>query len=211
MEFNCTQCSKTFTLLPWQARRVTKIGRAYCDKDCGTAYRAAISSKVMAETNRKYASARMTERNPMADPTVRKKVSETLKRIGHGPKVRGGNGRPPTAAELVLAERLNPMGFCEQAVIVTGRPRGSGYPHAYKADSGCHLLKLAIEADGSSHSTLERQTQDAKKDEFLRSRGWTVLRFTNQQILTETEKTMQVILSTILKLLVPTPTSQTDS
>jgi hypothetical protein len=211
MEFSCTQCSKAFTLLPWQVRQVSDRGRAYCSKPCGIAYRAAISSKVMAETNRKYASARMTERNPMADPTVRKRVSETLKRIGHGPKVRGGNGRPPTAAELVLAEKLNPMGFCEQAVIVTGQPRGSGFPPAYKADCGCHMIKLAIEADGGSHNTLDRQAQDAKKDELLRSLGWTVLRFTNQQILTETEETMRVILSTILKLLVPTPTSQTDS
>jgi hypothetical protein len=211
MEFSCTQCSKAFTLLPWQVRQVSDRGRAYCSKPCGIAYRAAISSKVMAETNRKYASARMTERNPMADPTVRKRVSETLKRIGHGPKVRGGNGRPPTAAELVLAEKLNPMGFCEQAVIVTGQPRGSGFPPAYMADCGCHMIKLAIEADGGSHNTLDRQAQDAKKDELLRSLGWTVLRFTNQQILTETEETMRVILSTILKLLVPTPTSQTDS
>lgn len=72
-------------------------------------------------------------------------------------------------------------------------------------------LKLAIEADGGSHNSIERQAQDAKKDELLRSLGWTVLRFTNQQILMETEKTMQVILSTILRLLAPTPTSQTGS
>ena len=93
----------------------------------------------------------------------------------------------------------------------TGRPRGSGFPPAYKADSGCHALKLAIEADGGPHNSIERQAQDAKKDELLRSLGWTVLRFTSQQILIETEKTMQVILSTILRLLAPTPTSQTDS
>jgi very-short-patch-repair endonuclease len=36
--------------------------------------------------------------------------------------------------------------------------------------------KLAIEIDGLQHEHEERQLSDAKKDEFLKSKGWTVHR-----------------------------------
>lgn len=155
----------------------------------------------MAETNRKYASERMRKKNPMANPEIRAKMAATLQAIKHGPKIRGGNGRPPTAAEEVLALLLDGLGFIPQYPIRTGFATGNGvYPPAYKPDQANPILKIAIEADGYSHCSLERQAQDLKKDNFLTGRGWIVLRFTNAEILTRPDQVMGKVLSTISKL-----------
>jgi len=52
---------------------------------------------------------------------------------------------------------------------------------------------LAIEIDGNSHCLLSRQAQDRKKENFLKSLGWTVLRFTNQQVIEETKMCVEKI------------------
>ena len=70
-----------------------KRGRYYCSKTCSNEFRRRNSSITMAETNRKYASGRMLKNNPMHKKEVRDKVSKALKRIGHKPIIRGGNGQ----------------------------------------------------------------------------------------------------------------------
>ena len=42
--------------------------------------------------------------------------------------------------------------------------------------------KLVIEADGSQHETLKGKTDDRERDEYLRSLGITVVRYTNTDI-----------------------------
>jgi very-short-patch-repair endonuclease len=49
----------------------------------------------------------------------------------------------------------------------------------YYADVACHHAKLVIEADGPSHTDPE---YDARRDEYMRSRGFAVLRFGNNDI-----------------------------
>ena len=61
-------------------------------------------------------------------------------------------------------------------------------------------IKLAIEADGTSHHSIIRREQDQRKDALLRGLGWTVLRFTNDQIMNEAMTVAQEIWSTISKL-----------
>ena len=181
-----------------------KSGRAYCSKRCSGRYRSELSSRVMANTNRKYASKRMTERNPMSNPDTRKKVSETLREIGHKPMVRGGNGKPPTKAEVALISMLGMYGFQSQFVVTTGWGTSPGPGH-YKIDCANPTLKIAIEADGMSHASLSRQASDARKDSFLRGEGWTVFRFSNETIL----KSPATVMSTISRLMTVTPTSPT--
>ena len=60
----------------------------------------------------------------------------------------------------------------------------------YVLDFFCAEAKLAVECDGEPHNQAGRQRVDHKRDAYLRSQGLTVLRFTNQFILDETEKVL---------------------
>jgi very-short-patch-repair endonuclease len=52
----------------------------------------------------------------------------------------------------------------------------------YLIDVAVPSLLLAFEADGWTHRLPGRVERDKKKDAFLESQGWTVIRFTNGQI-----------------------------
>lgn len=80
-----------------------------------------------------------------------------------------------------------------EIVVVTHLRREAGNPRHYKLDIANEAEKVAIEVDGGSHCTLARQEQDRRKDAFLSSAGWLVLRFSNRQVLTNLEGCMSTI------------------
>jgi hypothetical protein len=147
----------------------------------------------MIELNHRTASKRMKERNPMHNPDARAKVSATLKAMGWGPPERGGNGRGLTEPQAILSELLD---WPTEVVVCTKMPRGSGYPTNYKLDIGDPDLMVGIEIDGFSHCSRQRQAQDAKKDELLSSLGWTVLRFTNEEVMGDLAGCARTVVST---------------
>lgn len=55
--------------------------------------------------------------------------------------------------------------------------------HQYIVDFYCPKLKLVIEVDGDSHFTLEAQEYDQKRTEILQGYGLKVVRFTNEEIM----------------------------
>jgi very-short-patch-repair endonuclease len=61
----------------------------------------------------------------------------------------------------------------------------------YVVDFVCLERKLVIEIDGGQH--LEQQEYDAKRARFLESNGFRVVRFWNNELLTETEAVLGVI------------------
>lgn len=195
----CTMCLQTADMSGYRMGRWKKTGRAYCGKACSRAYVALRSSETMARTNREHASARMKSNNPMHRDDNLERMRATLLRLNHQPKVRGGNGRPATDAEQMLVEVLGPLGFSEQTIVPTRKARGSGYPSHYKIDCGNAALKIGVEADGRSHDCPSRRGQDAKKDAFLTGIGWTVLRFTNAEILGSPMNVLTMVLSIILR------------
>ena len=67
----------------------------------------------------------------------------------------------------------------------------------YILDYYCVEKKLAIELDGGQH--VETADYDQHRDNWLRSQGIHVLRFWNNQILTETEAVMEVIYRAIVE------------
>ncbi|MFE9082636.1 endonuclease domain-containing protein [Brevundimonas sp. NPDC003935] len=69
---------------------------------------------------------------------------------------------------ILRDRRLEGLKFRRQVVI--GR---------YVADFVCLRHRLIVEADGPLH---DNRTQDAARDEWLRTQGFRVLRFPNQQI-----------------------------
>jgi very-short-patch-repair endonuclease len=57
----------------------------------------------------------------------------------------------------------------------------------YIADFVAHSCKLVVEVDGESHDFEERLQKDARRDEWFASRGYRVLRFTNEDVLRNLE------------------------
>ena len=66
------------------------------------------------------------------------------------------------------------------------------------ADFLCRELKLVIELDGHSHDV--QPERDRARDADLRTRGYTVLRFTNGEALDETEAVARAIQQEIDRL-----------
>jgi very-short-patch-repair endonuclease len=80
----------------------------------------------------------------------------------------------PTEAEKLLWAhlrngRLNGWRFRRQHPVP---------PHV--VDFACVSARLVVEADGGQHAESER---DRRRDRFIRSRGWRILRFWNHDIL----------------------------
>ncbi|HEY0029438.1 MAG TPA: endonuclease domain-containing protein [Bacteroidia bacterium] len=58
----------------------------------------------------------------------------------------------------------------------------------YIVDFYCASERLIIELDGEVHTTKDQQEKDQFRDENLRDMGFTVLRFTNQQLLSDVDE-----------------------
>jgi very-short-patch-repair endonuclease len=63
----------------------------------------------------------------------------------------------------------------------------------YFADFACHQIKLVIEIDGGGHAEDARMSADAQRTAFLNSQGYRVLRFWNNDVLSNVEGVMVVI------------------
>lgn len=96
-----------------------------------------------------------------------------------GPKMRGGNGTGLTVPQKALLERLGPAWQAEYSVPTGGRIKGAR-PTCYKIDLAHAGCKIAVEVDGPSHMAKKRKEANARKDSFLRSKGWTVFRVNNR-------------------------------
>lgn len=163
----CAVCGKTF-MPRW------RVAEKACSTECSAKLRAATCQQ------------RMLTDNPMASPTIRKKVSHTLRQIGHRPP-QGGNGRLMPKAQAVLLQCF-PSAVAEFSV---GR---------WHIDVAFCEIKLAVECDGAGHRARAVKERDARKTSDLTSRGWTVLRFWNQQIMNETSQVVETIASSIRSL-----------
>ncbi|SDG80113.1 Very-short-patch-repair endonuclease [Bradyrhizobium sp. Rc2d] len=96
--------------------------------------------------------------------------------------------RAMTRAETLLwrhlkAHRLARLGFRRQA------PMGN-----YIADFVAHSCKLVVEVDGESHDFEERLRKDAQRDGWFASRGYRVMRFTNEDVMKNLEGVALAIL-----------------
>ena len=72
----------------------------------------------------------------------------------------------------------------------------------YVADFCCADLKLVIEIDGSQHVGSEH---DAARDAWLEARGYSVIRFWNNEVLAQTAGVVEKILAAITALRASTP------
>ena len=63
-------------------------------------------------------------------------------------------------------------------------------------DFFCYEHKLAIEIDGDSHAAPDQQAYDEARTEWLETRGYRVIRFTNRQV----EHNIEGVLSEIARV-----------
>ena len=68
----------------------------------------------------------------------------------------------------------------------------------YIVDFLCRKTNLIIEIDGEYHFEGEQQQLDLIRTQWLEERGYRVIRFTNEDILFNIEKTIEIIKNNIL-------------
>jgi very-short-patch-repair endonuclease len=102
-----------------------------------------------------------------------------------------------TKAEQIIwrairAHRLLGVGFRRQVPI-----------GPYIVDFVSHSAKVVIEVDGGQHFDDAYEARDARRDKFLRSKGFRVLRFSNYDVMTNLEGVWTVIAAAVGKALPP--------
>lgn len=60
--------------------------------------------------------------------------------------------------------------------------------------------KVIVEIDGGYHFTDEQQHNDAIRTDWLEHMGYTILRFTNEQVLCDSENVIKIIQTTLSNL-----------
>jgi very-short-patch-repair endonuclease len=67
----------------------------------------------------------------------------------------------------------------------------------YFADFTCHERRLIIEVDGGQHNQPDHVISDAERSAYLRSQGYRILRFWNNDVLTNIEGVLETISATL--------------
>ena len=76
---------------------------------------------------------------------------------------------------------------------------------SYYVDFACLHAGLIVEVDGDSHGSELAQSNDAMRDDYLRGRGFTVMRFGNRDVLHNPEGVFNVLSSYLGALPVSPP------
>ena len=63
----------------------------------------------------------------------------------------------------------------------------------YVADFACVSARLIVEVDGGSHGLDEQQTYDYWRTENLGAHGWTVIRFTNREVMEDLPRVLAAV------------------
>ncbi|MEO6389074.1 MAG: DUF559 domain-containing protein [Croceibacterium sp.] len=118
----------------------------------------------------------------MRDPELTKRAREMRTELTE----------PETRLWLQLrAKRFHDVKFRRQKVIEDDR-------HHYIVDFAANDPKLVIELDGETHSG--REAYDAARTRFLESQGYTVVRFTNADVMTNIDGVLLRIAEVISSL-----------
>jgi len=188
----CEYCGEKFQC----KRKHKEKTRRFCSRSCAAKARHRANPKLRehlrhkTERARRLSSERMKRNNPMGRPEIRAKVSVALRGRGWLAKVRGGQGAPMPAPQLLLHKIT---GWPTEYAIPTGNPKW----HTAMVDLACPELKIAVECDGLSHNTKRQKSRDRIKDQMLAEKGWLVMRFSNQEILKQTGRVLRRIINAV--------------
>lgn len=96
--------------------------------------------------------------------------------------------REATSAERLLWSRLRAGRLGGAWPVRRQVPIGR-----FIVDFACHAARLVIEVDGAAHCTDEERAQDARREGFLRSVGYEVLRCTNDEVFSNLDGGVETI------------------
>ena len=139
---------------------------------------------------------RMRTRNPSRNPETVAKIQATKKAAGVSYEhLTGGNGRLSPAEAHFLG--VLGVGWVPSYAVTTHKSTDEGYPHHYKIDLAYPELQLGVECDGNSHKSSKARVRDRKKTDLLNSLGWTILRFWNHEIFSDTDRCAGLVSETM--------------
>ena len=167
MQKTCKICSKNFEA-PYRHKKC-------CSKKC----RSESARITMIETNKKFASSRQRINNSMWKQGALENMIKTKCKNGtfrQPPKKQGGNGRILPLPVRILNEKLR---WKTTYIVRTGLK--TPYPYHYKLEIANEEKKICIEVDGPCN--YSRKEESKRKQDFLESLEWKVLRFKNKEIL----------------------------
>jgi very-short-patch-repair endonuclease len=96
----------------------------------------------------------------------------------------------------LLLEGLSPGGFYHNLRL---SPMGAiGDRVYYLLDFADPVRKLNIEVDGPEHQQEKSLEADKVRDEWLTSQGWTILRVTNEEVLSSIDSVKEKIRSLVM-------------
>lgn len=96
----------------------------------------------------------------------------------------------------LLLEGLSPGGFYHNLRLAPmGAVKGKIY---YLLDFADPVRKLNIEVDGPEHFVEDKLEADKVRDEWLTSQGWTILRVTNEEVLSSIDSVKEKIRSLVM-------------
>ena len=94
------------------------------------------------------------------------------------------NRKKPTEAEAILWDYIKKRQL--------GQPfRRQHIIGDYIVDFACVPSKLIVEIDGGYHQLPNQQMNDKQRQEWLEKRGFTVLRFSNEEIIADTDNVIK--------------------
>jgi very-short-patch-repair endonuclease len=73
----------------------------------------------------------------------------------------------------------------------------------YIVDFVCHEASLIIEIDGGQHFVAAHAARDARRDVFLASKGYRVVRFNNHDVITNRQGVLETIATAVMDTLSP--------
>ncbi len=194
----CELCEKPFSFK--SSGEVNNTKRRFCSGHCAAVYRSnlphlkKLAGKRMSDMWEKYkaegrllgaqpafTSTRMKANNPMKRPEWSGKLANQTR--GEHSLARGGNGQLTNPQVMLSVAMKLPMEYPIKTKPVAGK--FSSLPSCYKVDLAIPEMKIAIEVDGYTHKTPKWKFLDARKTKILNALGWTVLRFWNEEILSD--------------------------
>ena len=92
----------------------------------------------------------------------------------------------PTEAESVMWEML-------RAKNLDTKFRRQHIIGEYIVDFVCLDKQLVVEIDGGYHKETEQKEVDQQRTNFLQSKGFSVLRFTNEEVICNSDETLSII------------------
>jgi very-short-patch-repair endonuclease len=131
--------------------------------------------------------ASVTNRTRWAEPDARAQQSENHRRLGIRVPPDSAYSGGPTECEALLLEELQAV---HPGWVLHHRVPGM---RRSPIDLVLPSARLAVEVDGWSHRYTAQRARDRRKEESLLSRGYLVIRVSNDRVLTDLEEVVAFI------------------